>query len=120
MLDYKDIIIKGYVLNMSGAEIARQLGCSKSGVNDFLNAFKKCEALSFPLPEGITNYGIAELVYGKAPIAGNRDDVNGIIKIPTFGGENSPLCYAEPEDKVILKAKQKTLPRRRKILLCWR
>ena len=21
-------------------------------------------------------------------------DVNGIIKIPTFGGENSPLCYA--------------------------
>lgn len=30
--------------------------------------------------------------------------VNGIIKIPTFGGENSPLCYAEPEDKVILKA----------------
>ena len=43
MLDYKDIIIKSYALNMSGAEIARQLGCSKSGVNDFLNAFKKCE-----------------------------------------------------------------------------
>lgn len=40
MLDYKDIIIKSYALNMSGAEIARQLGCSKSGVNDFLNAFK--------------------------------------------------------------------------------
>ena len=51
-LDYKDIIIKSYALNMSSAEIARQLGCSKSGVNDFLNAFKKCEALSFPLPGG--------------------------------------------------------------------
>lgn len=74
MLDYKDIIIKSYALNLSGAELARQLGCSKSGVNDFLNAFKKCKALSFPLPEGITNYGIAELVYGKAPIAGNRDE----------------------------------------------
>ena len=36
MLDYKDIIIKSYALNMSSAEIARQLGCSKSGVNDFL------------------------------------------------------------------------------------
>ena len=64
MLDYKDIIIKNYALNMSGAEIARQLGCSKSGVNDFLTTFKKCETLSFPPPEGITNYGIAELVYG--------------------------------------------------------
>lgn len=53
MLDYKDIIIKSYALNMSGAEIARQLGCSKSGVNDFLNALKKCEALSFPLSSGV-------------------------------------------------------------------
>mgnify|MGYP000035733676 FL=1 len=44
MLDYKNIIIKSYALNMSDAEIARQLGCSKSGVNNFLNAFKKCEA----------------------------------------------------------------------------
>ena len=39
MLDYKNIIIKSYALNMSDAEIARQLGCS-----NFLNAFKKCEA----------------------------------------------------------------------------
>jgi len=30
--------------------------------------------------------------------------VNGIIKIPTFGGENSPLCYAYDEDEIILKA----------------
>ena len=32
---------------------------SKSGVNDFLRAFKKCEDLNYPLPAGITNYGIA-------------------------------------------------------------
>lgn len=74
MLDYKIIIIKHYVLNMSGSEIAQELGCSKSGVNDFLKAFEKCQALDFPLPEGITNYGIAELVYGRAPIAGVRDE----------------------------------------------
>ena len=30
--------------------------------------------------------------------------VNGIIKIPTFGGENSPLCYAGFKPFVILKA----------------
>ena len=38
-LDYKDIIIKHYALSMSGSEIARQTGFSKSGVNDFLRAF---------------------------------------------------------------------------------
>lgn len=67
MLDYKDIIIKHYALGMSGLEIARQLGCSVSGVNDFLRAFRGSEKLSYPLPEGITNYGICELVYGHAP-----------------------------------------------------
>ena len=52
-LDYKDIIIKHYALSMSGSEIARQTGFSKSGVNDFLRAFKKCEDLSYPLPAGV-------------------------------------------------------------------
>ena len=73
MLDYKDIIIKHYVLEMSDSEIARQLNTSKSGVNDFLRAFKKCETLSFPLPEGTTNYGIAEHVYGSLPGSGGRE-----------------------------------------------
>ena len=49
MLDYKDIIIKHYALSLSGSEIARQLGVSKSGVNDFLRAFDKCESISYPL-----------------------------------------------------------------------
>ena len=47
-------------------------GVSKSGVYDFLNAFDKCDKLSYPLPEGITNYGIHELVYGHAPGGNTR------------------------------------------------
>lgn len=74
MLDYKNIIIKHYALSLLGSEIARQLGASKSGVNDFLRAFDKCESLSYPLPPGITNYGIAELVYGSVPGSGGRNE----------------------------------------------
>ena len=51
MLDYKDIITKYYVAGWSGSEIARPTGASKSGVNDFLKAFKTCERITFPLPE---------------------------------------------------------------------
>ena len=54
-LDYKDIIIKHYALSMSGSEIARQTGFSKSGVNDFLRAFKKCEDLSPILPRRLAS-----------------------------------------------------------------
>jgi transposase len=64
MLDYKDIIVKHYGLGMSGREIGRWLNVSKSGVNSFLGAFEACESLSYPLPEGITNYAIANHVYG--------------------------------------------------------
>ena len=80
-LDYKDIIIKHYALSMSGSEIARQTGFSKSGVNDFLRAFKKCEDLSYPLPAGITNYGIALKVYGSVPGSGGR---NENIELPDY------------------------------------
>lgn len=80
-LDYKDIIIKHYALSMSGSEIARQAGCSKSGVNDFLRAFKKCEDLRYPLPTGITNYGIAMKVYGSVPGSGCR---NENIELPDY------------------------------------
>ena len=73
MLDYKDIIIKHYALHMSGRDIAAALGVSKSGVNGFLNAFDKCDALQYPLPPGITNYGIAELVYKGGASEGARD-----------------------------------------------
>ena len=80
-LDYKDIIIKHYALSMSGSEIARQIGASKSGVNDFLRAFKKCKDLQYPLPTGITNYGIAIKVYGSAPGSGGR---NENIELPDY------------------------------------
>lgn len=73
MLDYKDIITKRYSLGMNGGQIASSLGVSKSGVNDFLRRFNACESLSFPLPEGITNYGIAAAVYGKTPAIVGRD-----------------------------------------------
>lgn len=73
MLDYKDIITKHYALGMSGAKIAESLNVSKSGVNDFLRSFRECKTLSFPLPEGITNYGIAAAVYGKSPTSAGRD-----------------------------------------------
>ena len=67
MLDYKDIITKHYALGMSGMAIAKSLNVSPSGVNDFLRAFKACDKLGYPLPQGITNYGIAQSVYGKNP-----------------------------------------------------
>lgn len=80
-LDYKDIIIKHYAMSMSGSEIARQTGFSKSGVNDFLRTFKKCEDLQYPLPKGITNYGIAMKVYGSVPGSGGR---NENIELPDY------------------------------------
>lgn len=73
MLDYKDIINKHYGLGLSGREIAKQLSASKSGVNGFLSAFESCETLRFPLPEGITNYAIANHVYGPAKPSHERD-----------------------------------------------
>ena len=73
MLDYKDIITKHYGLGMKGMAIAKSINASPSGVNDFLRAFKACKKLSYPLPAGITNYGIAEAVYGRNPAAAGRD-----------------------------------------------
>ena len=75
MLNYKEIIIRHYGGGMSGRALAEQGFGSKSGINDFLSAFETCGKLSYPLPEGITNYGIAELVYGadEAGRAAGRD-----------------------------------------------
>ena len=72
MLDYKNIIIKRYALNYSYNDLAKEFNASKSGVNDFIRAFEKCDKLSYPLPEGITNYAIFELVYGHAPGTNNK------------------------------------------------
>lgn len=60
----------GHGKTLSGSQIASQIGASKTGVNDFLRAFEKREKLQYPLPTGITNYGIAEFVLWKC--AGRR------------------------------------------------
>lgn len=80
MLDYKSIIIKRYALHMTYQELADEFNASKSGINDFIHAFEKCENLSYPLPEGITNYAIYKLVYGTSP--------DPIIGVPIM---NSPI-----------------------------
>jgi transcriptional regulator with XRE-family HTH domain len=67
---------------MSGREIAEKLGVSKSGVNDFLKAFRECGKIGYPLPDGITNYGIAECVFGISPDKPRRDQG---IELPDFG-----------------------------------
>lgn len=82
MLDYKDIITKHYALGMTGSAIANELGVSKSGVNDFLRAFEACESLVYPLPEGITNYGIAAAVYTKKPPTHTGRDLT--YELPDF------------------------------------
>ena len=81
MLDYKDIIIKHYGLGLSGSAISKQLGVSKSGVNDFIRAFERCDKLSYPLPAGITNYGIAELVYGASSLGCRNEE----YELPDYG-----------------------------------
>ena len=73
MLDYKSIIIKRYALGLSYKELAEEFSASKSGINDFIRAFERCEKLSYPLPEGITNYAIYELVYGHEPGTNKRN-----------------------------------------------
>ena len=82
MLDYKDILTKHFVLHMSSREISRQCNVSKSGVNDFLAKFRECEDLDYPLPPGISNAGIARLVYGKVSADGAR---NESYEYPDYG-----------------------------------
>lgn len=89
MLDYKEIVTRHFGLGLSGKAIAEQLGCSKSGVNGFLRAFRECKDISFPLPEGITNYAIAGIVYGKSPNeAGSRDES---YELPNYAEVNRQM-----------------------------
>jgi hypothetical protein len=83
MLDYKNIIIKPYVLHMTGREIAEALQVSQSGVNGFLREFKRCKTLSFPLPEGITNLGVFNKVYPNAASVQIKHDER--YELPDFG-----------------------------------
>ena len=61
-----------------------------------LNSDQGCQFTSQQYIDFVKENGIRQSMDGKS--------VNGIIKIPTFGGENSPLCYACFKPFVILKA----------------
>ena len=107
MLDYKDIIIKHYALHMSGRQIAAAIGASKSGVNDFLKAFEQCESLSYPLPAGITNYGIAELVYGRNPEGADGRDLS--FELPDFAEVEKQMNSRKNMTLVFLWGRYKNL-----------
>ena len=64
LLDYKDIIIRRYVFGLTGAEIARQLNISKSGVNDFLKAFDACEAYIYTYEQRMADVNLL-IKYGQ-------------------------------------------------------
>ena len=82
MLDFKTILVKRYALGMSGGLIAKELKCSKAGVNKFLSAFARCEKLRYPLPQGITNEAIYQAVYGhESSVSGHRD---ATYELPDF------------------------------------
>ena len=58
------------------------------GDNEFLKTFEECDNISYPLPNGITNYGIAELVYGNPPGNNSR---NPNIEYPDYEDVNRQL-----------------------------
>ena len=76
MLDYKSIIIKQYTLGLNYKELAEEFVASKSGINDFICVFERCEKLSYPHLEGITNYAIFELIYGHELDTHSRNTLN--------------------------------------------
>ena len=88
MLDYKNILVKRYALHLSGREIAKELGCSKTSVNGFIKDFERCGSIHFPLPRGITNVGIHEAVYGKGKEGPGR---NPSFEYPDFDGVHEEM-----------------------------
>lgn len=87
MLDYREIIRDRYDLHMSGREIARALGISKSGVNSFLKAFEASANIHYPLPEAVTNAEIQKRVYG--PLEERMLAYSSRFASPDFGKDES-------------------------------
>lgn len=82
MPDYRTIIIKRYALNLSGREIAKQIGASKSGVNEFLRAFDECNAIrGFFLRR-------ADNVWGSTGLGGYDLNFNAADVHPSWGTDN--------------------------------
>lgn len=80
MLDYKRILGLRFASNLSGREIAKSCGCSKSAVNDFLKRFRECEQLRLPLGPEVTNETIEDLLYSKRGV--RADDVGALYRQP--------------------------------------
>lgn len=97
MLDYKEIIIKHYGGGMSGSELAALKLGSRSGINDFLRAFEACEKIGYPLPDGITNYGIAELVYG-ATVAAHNTGRKSVVRDAGLPNSSRRAQWAQEHD----------------------
>ena len=72
-MDYKHVLRLHYVNHMSGRDIARSTGDSKTAVNDFLKRFRECETLMYPLAAEVTNEFIEQLLYHKAGVAINSE-----------------------------------------------
>lgn len=69
------------------AIILDQLKAEPDTTSIYLFCGRRCDRIKVLLrePDGMV------LLYKRLDVV---QGVNGIIKVPTFGGENSPLCYA--------------------------
>ena len=72
-MDYKRVLVLHFTNGMSSREIAETTGDGKTTVNDFLKRFRKCEELSYPLSEEVTNEFIEGYLYRKAGNLVNSD-----------------------------------------------
>lgn len=82
MLDYKRILGLRYASNLSGREIAKSCGYSKSAVNEFLKRFRECGSLSLPIDPEVTNEAIEELLYRKRGVQSN--DTESLYRQPDY------------------------------------
>lgn len=80
MLDYKRILGLRFVSNLSGREIARSCGCSKSAVNEFLRRFRESGQLKLPLGPEVTNDVIESLLYSRRGVS--ADDTAALYRQP--------------------------------------
>ncbi len=90
MLDYKKILGLRYASNLSGREIAKSCGCSKSAVNEFLRRFRECEQLKLPLGPEVTNETIEQLLYRKRGVQPN--DVEALYRQPDCAAIHKSLA----------------------------
>lgn len=65
IMDYKKVLRLHFINKLSSRAIAANCGCGKTSVNEFIKRFNESDELTYPLPEGVTNEYIQELLYEK-------------------------------------------------------